>query len=66
MNASHPIGDSTAPCPHAPHSGINSSVSPYAVGIDVKIAAEWSGFYTGLPLAIAGALNLTHKLAPEI
>ena len=35
------------------------------VEIDVKIAAEWSGFYTGLPLAIAGALNLKHKSKPS-
>ena len=26
MNASHPIGDSGAPCPHAPHSGVIGSV----------------------------------------
>ena len=31
------------------------------VGIDVKIAAEWSGFYIGLPLAIVGALNLKYE-----
>jgi hypothetical protein len=29
------------------------------VGIDAKNAAEWSSLYTGLPLAIVGALNLT-------
>ena len=32
------------------------------IGIDVKNAAEWHGLYTGLPLAIVGALNLE----PEI
>ena len=31
---------------------------------DVKIAAEWSGFYTGLHQAIAGALDLKHKSKP--
>ena len=31
------------------------------VGIDVKIAAEWSGFYNGRPLAVVDALNLKYK-----
>ena len=36
------------------------------VGIDVKKnAAEWSGLYTGLPLAIVGALNLKDKSKPS-
>jgi hypothetical protein len=35
------------------------------VGIDVKIAAEWSSLYTGLPLAIVGALNLKYKSKPS-
>ena len=35
------------------------------VGIDVKNAAEWSGLYTGLPLAIVGALNLKYKFKPS-
>ena len=35
------------------------------VGIDVKNAAEWSGLYTGLPLAIVGALNLKYKSKPS-
>jgi hypothetical protein len=35
------------------------------VGIDVKIAAEWSNFYTGRPLAIVGALNLKYKSKPS-
>ena len=34
-------------------------------GIDVKHAAEWSGLYTGLPLAIIGALNLKSKSKPS-
>ena len=35
--------------------------------IDVKNAAEWSSLYTGLPLAIVGALNLKSKfkLSPD-
>jgi hypothetical protein len=35
------------------------------VGIDVIIAADWSDFYTGLPLAAVGALNLKHKSKPS-
>jgi hypothetical protein len=35
------------------------------VGIDVKNAAEWSSLYTGLPLAIVGALNLKYKSKPS-
>jgi len=34
-------------------------------GIDVKHAATWSGLYTGLPLAIVGALNLKYKYKPS-
>ena len=35
------------------------------VGMDVEIAAEQSDFYTGLPLAIVGALNLKYKSKPS-
>ena len=35
------------------------------VGIDVKNAAEWSGFYIGLPLANVGALNMKYKSKPS-
>ena len=37
------------------------------VGIDVKIAAEWSGFTSDVlcPLAIVSALNLKYKSKPS-
>jgi hypothetical protein len=35
------------------------------VGMDVKNAADWSGSYTGLLLAIVGALNLKYKCKPS-
>ena len=41
MNASHPIGDSGAPCPHAPHSGVIGSVFPYAVNICICLLLSY-------------------------
>ena len=44
---------------------IDETVAPFnCVGIDVEIAAEWSGFDTGIPLAVVGALNLKSKSKP--
>ena len=31
INANHPYGDSSAPCPQHPHSGVTPSDRPYAV-----------------------------------